>query len=155
MSITENAGSMNSELFTDLKQSTPAYPLSPKTILFVDDDEDIRALTKTFLEHEGYSVFCCGDAERAGHVFRSASRIDLLITDFYMPKTSGMDLALELRQQNPRLPILLISGGFVWGDNLKRLLGEGWRFLGKPFALPELLATVHAILGGGAMQAIA
>ena len=42
-------------------------------------------LTRTFLEHEGYSVFSSGDAERAAQIFRSVPQIDLLVTDLYMP----------------------------------------------------------------------
>lgn len=125
----------------------PSPELDSRTILLVDDDPDIRSLTRTFLKHEGYHVLSCGDAERASQVFHAAPRVDLLITDFYMPHTSGMELAIQLKRLRHELPVLLISGGLIGNEYLDQLRAEGWSFLGKPFALPELLSTVHMILG--------
>ena len=116
--------------------------LSPSIILLVDDDADIRSLTRTFLEHEGYSVFSSGDADRAVQIFRNVPQIDLLVTDLYMPGRSGMELAQELKAIRRDLPVLLISGGKFDGG----LEEEGWSFLAKPFRLPELLGEVHRIL---------
>jgi len=127
---------------------------APSTILLVDDDPDIRSLTKTFLEHEGYRVFSSGDAERAAQIFSSVPRvdvprIDLLITDLYLPGRSGMELAVELKGLRSELPVLMISGGAVDGGQRAQLQQEGWRFLGKPFRLTELLSTVHVMLAVG------
>ena len=127
---------------------------APSTILLVDDDPDIRSLTKTFLEHEGYRVFSSGDAERAAQIFSSVPRvdvprIDLLITDLYLPGRSGMELAVELKGLRSELPVLMISGGAVDGDQRAQLQQEGGRFLGKPFRLTELLSTVHVMLAVG------
>ncbi|WP_263385193.1 response regulator [Granulicella arctica] len=139
---------MQSETQNEEEALLPAIP--SKTILLVDDDSDIRSLTRTFLEHEGYRVHSCGDAERAAQIFRNTSNaspaIDLLITDYYMPGRSGLDLALELKQLRNELPILLISGGLLESEALDRLRGEGWSFLRKPFAVPDLLSAVHLIL---------
>ena len=120
--------------------------LSPSMILLVDDDPDIRVLTRTFLEHEGYSVFSSGDAERAAQIFRSVPQIDLLVTDLYMPGRSGMDLGLELKALRRDLPVLLISGGFVETEQTEKMQEEGWSFLAKPFRLTDLLTMVHRIL---------
>jgi DNA-binding NtrC family response regulator len=119
---------------------------SPSMILLADDDPDIRSLTRTFLEHEGYSVFSSGNAERAIQIFRSVPTIDLLVTDLYMPGQSGVDLGRELKALRSDLPVLLISGGDVDGEFEKQTRAEGWNFLAKPFRLPELLAMVHRIL---------
>jgi two-component system chemotaxis response regulator CheY len=119
---------------------------SPSVILLVDDDPDVRLLTRTFLEHEGYSVFSSGDAERAVQIFRSVPQIDLLVTDLYMPGRSGMELARALKAIRGDVRVLLISGGALEVEQAARLQAEGWSFLAKPFRLPELLATVHRIL---------
>ena len=137
----------DSQLFEASLGDGTSSMLPPSSILLVDDDSDIRSLTRTFLEHEGYSVFSSGDAERAGQIFRSVPRIDLLVTDLYMPGKSGMELGLELKGLRSELPVLLISGGLVVGEQMTKMQGEGWSFLAKPFRLPELLATVHKILG--------
>jgi two-component system, chemotaxis family, chemotaxis protein CheY len=129
---------------------SPSYDgsseLSPSVILLVDDDPDVRSLTRTFLEHEGYSVFSSGDAERAAQIYRSVPQIDLVVTDVYMPGRSGMELARELKAIRPEVPVLLISGGVLEDGQVAGLQGEGWSFLAKPFRLPELLAAVHRIL---------
>jgi two-component system, chemotaxis family, chemotaxis protein CheY len=120
--------------------------LSPSVILLVDDDPDVRLLTRTFLEHEGYSVFSSGDAERAVQIFRSVPQIDLVVTDLYMPGRSGTELARELKELRRDVPVLIISGGVLEGGQEAGLQNEGWSFLAKPFRLPELLAEVHRIL---------
>jgi CheY-like chemotaxis protein len=129
---------------------SPSYDgsteLSPSVILLVDDDPDVRLLTRTFLEHEGYSVFSSGDAERAAQIYRSVPQIDLVVTDLYMPGRSGMELARELKAIRREVPVLLISGGVLEDGQEARLREEGWSFLAKPFRLPELLAAVHRIL---------
>ena len=128
----------------------PTAEVKSKTILLVDDDPDLRSLTRTFLEHEGYAVVSCGDADRASHIFSNASPnaapIDLLIADYYMPKRTGIDLALELKQVNAELAVLLISGGFIGPESTECLRNEGWSFLRKPFAIHDLLSAVHLIL---------
>jgi two-component system chemotaxis response regulator CheY len=116
------------------------------TILLVDDDTDIRSLTRTFLEHEGYSVLSSGDADRAAQIFRTSPQVDLLVTDLYMPGRSGMELARELKALRSELPVLMISGGLLDRQQRAGLEQEGWSFLAKPFLLPDLLATVHGIL---------
>jgi len=120
--------------------------LAPGNILLVDDDSDIRSLTRTFLEHEGYHVYAASDAERASHIFHSASHIDLLITDYYMPQRSGMELALELKVLHPALLVLVISGALIAPLQLDQMQTRGWNFLAKPFSLPQLLSKVHTLL---------
>ena len=127
-------------------ESQAARRFESNTILVVDDDPDIRSLTRTFLEHESYHVHTSGDVNRAARIFRSAPHIDLLITDYSMPHRSGMDLAHELKSIRPSLPVLIISGIILASGQLARMQAEGWSFLAKPFSLPRLLAAVHDIL---------
>src|SRR5271170_207324 len=135
------------QMATEISHNNGSVPeFSPSMILLVDDDPDIRSLTRTFLQHEGYSVFSSGDAERAVQIFRSVPQIDLLVTDLYMPGRSGMELGLELKLMRSELPVLMISGGMLEVDQEAKLREEGWSFLAKPFRLTELLATVHRIL---------
>jgi two-component system, chemotaxis family, chemotaxis protein CheY len=137
---------MQDDFLWSLGEQRADYVSSSSTILLVDDDPDMRSLTRTFLEHEGYRVFSSGNADRAAQIFSSVPRIDLLITDLYMPGRSGMELAVELKGLRTELPVLMISGGFVDDGKKTQLQLDGWRFLGKPFLLTELLATVHVML---------
>lgn len=146
------------EVFTENNQKDPQMTfeisssdnslqeLSPSMILLVDDDPDIRSLMRTFLEHEGYSVFSSGDAERAVQIFRSVPQIDLLVTDLYMPGRSGLELGTQLKAIRRELPVLLISGSSGAEEYAAQTRGDGWSFLAKPFRLPEFLAIVHRIL---------
>jgi two-component system, chemotaxis family, chemotaxis protein CheY len=137
---------MQDDLLMPFEAGTENSEAVPSTILLVDDDPDLRSLTRTFLEHEGYRVYSSGDADRATQIFASVKQIDLLITDLYMPQRSGMELAFELKALRKELPVLMISGGFVDNGLQARLQTEGWRFLAKPFLLPDLLSAVHVIL---------
>jgi DNA-binding NtrC family response regulator len=125
-------------------------PLSSKKrsakILVVDDDPDIRSLIRTFLEHEGHTVYVSGDADRAAKLFSRSSGIDLVITDYSMPQRSGFDLARELKSIRPSLRVLIISGALVSSGQLDQMQTHGWKFLPKPFSLPKLLAEVHSML---------
>jgi two-component system chemotaxis response regulator CheY len=146
------------QLFTYTRKKTTTYmhlgyeheqtigSSAASTILVVDDDLDIRLLTRTFLEHEGYNVCTSGDADRAAQIFRRSPHIDLIITDYYMPNRSGLELALELKALQPSLPILIISGAILDPVQIDQLRSQGWNFLAKPFSLPQLLANVHEIL---------
>jgi DNA-binding NtrC family response regulator len=125
------------------KHSAPSP--EPLNILVVDDDSDIRTLTRTFLEHEGYNVFSCENADRAVPIVRR-SRIDLLITDYAMPNRSGMDLAREAKVIKPTLPVLIVSGAILDPAQLEVMRIRNWNFLPKPFSLPKLLSEVHRIL---------
>jgi two-component system, chemotaxis family, chemotaxis protein CheY len=144
--FTDNQKKDSQRAFEISPSSDELSGLSPSKILLVDDDAEIRSLMRTFLEHEGYSVFSSGDAERAAQIFRSVPQIDLLVTDLYMPGRAGMELGLELKEMRRDLPVLLISGGLVMDEQMAKMQAEGWSFLGKPFRLPEMLATVHRIL---------
>ncbi|HWZ52465.1 MAG TPA: response regulator [Granulicella sp.] len=127
-------------------------PFSSTTILLVDDDPDIRVLTRTFLEHIGFRVLVSGDADRAAQIFLSAPHISLLIADQNMPRRSGMDLAVQLKALRPDLPVLMISGGAIENAPKSLFTQPGWCFLPKPFSLPALLDTVHQILQTVDMQ---
>jgi DNA-binding NtrC family response regulator len=127
-------------------------PPVSRTILVVDDDSDIRSLIRTFLEHEGYNVHTCEDADRAVHIFRRSPGIDLLITDFSMPERTGLDLAREIKSIRPALPVLIVSGIIMAAAELERMRIRNWNFLPKPFSLPQLLAEVHRILSSAPVQ---
>jgi DNA-binding NtrC family response regulator len=116
------------------------------TILLVDDDTALRALTGSYLEKKGYNVVSCSNAELAANVVKSSAKIDLLITDVDMPQRSGMDLGLEMKHLRPAVPVLLISGGFLTGQSADKVREHGFNRLDKPFRLPDLLNSVHSLL---------
>jgi CheY-like chemotaxis protein len=75
------------------------------------------------------------------------NRIDLLVTDVMMPEMNGFDLADRLKYAIPNLKILFMSGYVAAADQER---GRSINFLGKPFSLQALCATVRSILEGNA-----
>jgi CheY-like chemotaxis protein len=80
------------------------------TILVVDDDALISMSTVDMLEDLGHEVLEANSAERALEILRDVERVDLMITDYAMPKMNGMELAVTARNLRPDLPILLATG---------------------------------------------
>jgi len=77
------------------------------TILVVDDEPSIRQLIARILERQGHRVIICGDAAGALAV---ADPIDLLIVDYILPNVNGRELTDKLRERQPALPVILMSG---------------------------------------------
>ena len=127
-----------------------------ETVLFAEDDADVRELACTMLRHAGYRVLVAADGEEAFAIFRRHSReVDLLVLDVLMPGRGGRETAQLVHREAPDLPILLTSG---YGEALAR--GDAGaekheRFLAKPHSREELLRAVRAALDaapGGATR---
>jgi two-component system, cell cycle sensor histidine kinase and response regulator CckA len=82
-----------------------------RTVLVVDDDVRILALTGEMLRLAGYRVLKANIASEADLIFeRNAAEIDLVLSDVQMPGLTGPELAGRLRQRSPDLPIVFMSG---------------------------------------------
>ena len=109
-------------------------------ILLVEDEPRIRDIGKAALEQSGYHVLVAEDGDGALKVMEASSDIDVLISDLIMPgKVSGEKLLSIVKERNPNISILLISG---YAENIP----GGYRFLAKPFSLTELRQAVVALL---------
>jgi DNA-binding NtrC family response regulator len=85
--------------------------VEPGNILFVDDDESIIVVSKEILESSGYKVVGIIDAGDALDTFRAdPSAFDLVITDQVMPRITGSQLAKEILNIRPEMPIILTTG---------------------------------------------
>ena len=113
-----------------------------RTILVVDDSDDLRELYETLLRHEGYEVKTASSAEEALRIVR-AWRPSLIITDLFMPGIGGLELITCLRSDfaPPIPPIIVFSGVSEAKDEaLKR---GAARFETKPVGPEELLRIVE------------
>jgi len=117
------------------------------TVLLVEDDDQLRQLSRVILEKHGYRVLEASDGVEALALAKSASvPIDLLLTDMVMPRMGGKDLAAALRRSNPKLPVLYMSG---YTDDPIFRQGEGAPTLLQKPLTPTLLATrVQEVLKG-------
>jgi CheY-like chemotaxis protein len=82
-----------------------------QTLLIVEDEDAVRNLVASALRTEGYELLLAGSADEALSLVATRERaIDLLLTDAIMPGRSGIDLARELTERLPGLPVILMSG---------------------------------------------
>jgi DNA-binding response OmpR family regulator len=79
-------------------------------ILLIEDNEDIRQATKLKLEHDGYEVTAIANGRKAVSICRDAD-IDAVITDVVMPDQEGIQTIRMLREMEPMVHIIAISGG--------------------------------------------
>ena len=96
-----------------VSDTRPAFPREGggSRVLYVDDEEALVFLVRRLLERRGYSVSAYTDPEAAVAAFRAApADYDVLVTDFNMPRLSGLDLARMVRELRPDMPIAIASG---------------------------------------------
>src|SRR5450432_783447 len=83
----------------------------PKRILIVDDNKMGLSARRSVLEAVGHTVSIAGSGVEALEMFHSGLGLfDLIVTDYKMPKMTGVELIAEIRKVSPTLPIILISG---------------------------------------------
>ena len=85
-------------------------PVDPKRILIVDDNKMGLSARRSVLEAVGHTITTAPSGVEALELFRAGAPFDLVVTDFKMPKMSGVELIVEIRKINPAMPIILISG---------------------------------------------
>ncbi len=116
------------------------------TVLVVDDDPQIRRFIAESLQRSGFEVLQAGGGDEALHQLE-AGQTRLVITDVRMPGMSGIELLHRLKQQAPKLPVMIVTG---YGSirNAAEAMQEGaCDYLLKPFSAETLLLSVEKALG--------
>jgi two-component system, cell cycle sensor histidine kinase and response regulator CckA len=119
------------------------------TILLVEDEEGLRALNARGLASRGYTVLEAGNGIEAIKLLEDrAGEIDLVVSDVVMPEMDGPTLLKEMRQRNPDLKMIFVSG-YAEDAFEKHLPDRGqFAFLAKPFTLKQLVAAVKETMAG-------
>jgi len=116
------------------------------TVLVVDDDAGIRESAAMALEKVGLKTVQAGDVTSALQALR-AHRIDLVLSDIYMPGETGLTLLQAIAERkNPPRVILMTARGTIETTALAQRIGA-FDYLAKPFDLGEMIARVRAALG--------
>ena len=112
------------------------------TVLVVDDDALIAMSTSMMVEDLGHQVLEANSGPEALDILRNGQRVDLLITDFSMPKMNGAQLAIAAREIQPDLPVLLATG---YAD-LPAGNHSDLPRIGKPYQQEQLATAIAEIL---------
>jgi CheY-like chemotaxis protein len=115
-------------------------------VLLVDDEPLVRLSTAEGLRELGYEVVEVGTAAEALEVMRVGLLPDVVVTDHMMPGMTGAQLAANLRERVPDLPILMITGYAALPPEQTR----GLTVLAKPFRQADLATLLAQLLGGEA-----
>lgn len=120
-----------------------------KTILVVDDDENMRELLKLHLSNAGYAVRTAEDALVAGRIILSCD-VDLLIADVHMPHMSGFELVSAMIGDKSvrRMPVIFLSADEN-ADQDAKLLGAA--YVHKPVRADQLLSAIRQALDAPAV----
>lgn len=123
-----------------------------ETILFVEDEAFVREVTCEVLRSAGYRVLTVKNAAEAIREFDSKrGEVGLLLTDVVLPGENGRALARRLRQADPELRVLFVTG---YAEQMG-LSGTGYEeCLAKPFSTGVLLQRVKQMINRGELQEV-
>ena len=118
------------------------------TVLLVEDEVNLRHLTREYLDRRGYTVLEADDSAAAIHIAaRHPDTIHLLLTDVVMPGMNGRELAQRVVALRPGIKVIYMSG---YTENVighDGTLDAGVTLLQKPFSMSNLVAKVREVLG--------
>ncbi|MGE0448857.1 MAG: PAS domain S-box protein [Vicinamibacterales bacterium] len=132
----------------DQESEKLALAYGTETILLVEDEEGVRALTERILRRAGYHVLSAATGTEAEDIAEAdATPIDLLLTDVVMPDRSGPVLAGQLLVRHPEMKVLYVSGYTDDAVVRRGVVGEGMAFLQKPYSPSVLTKKIRDVLG--------
>ncbi len=117
------------------------------SILFVDDEEDIRNMAKDFLSSHGYTVEVCSNGRDALFAIeQNPDGYDLLITDMTMPGMNGKDLSRKVMALRPDLPVILCTGHSSLIDREETARIGIRDYVEKPVEMNDLFSRIKQVL---------
>lgn len=125
-------------------------------VLVVEDEEALAELLRYNLEAAGYKVRHAQSGEDA-ELFVSEETPDLILLDWMLPETSGIEICRRLRARmvTRQVPIIMLTARSEEADRIRGLSTGADDYVVKPFSLPELMARVKALLRRAAPERIA
>lgn len=126
---------------TDTTSTTPIPVTRPLEILVVDDDPLILTVVDLMIRHAGYKTRTASDAATALDAFADGA-VDVLVSDIRMPGMDGIALARVVREDYPRVPIILMTGYLAdYTNGSANQIGVDG-IIKKPFKSTELLELI-------------
>ena len=116
-------------------------------VLFADDEESIRSVVHECLTHLGFKVTTFKNGAEAFKAFEeNPDAFDIVITDMAMPKMTGMELASEIMDRNPAMPVILCTGYSETISKNKAMEMGIRQFLPKPIPMEKMASTIRQVL---------
>ncbi|MFO7704870.1 MAG: nitrogen regulation protein NR(I) [Halopseudomonas sp.] len=116
-----------------------------ENVWIVDDDRSIRWVLEKALQQEGLEPVCFDNADSALTRLQR-QRPDVLISDIRMPGTSGLELLASIREQFPKLPVIIMTAHSDLDSAVASYQGGAFEYLPKPFDVDEAVALVRRAL---------
>lgn len=118
-----------------------------ETILIAEDEESVREFLKDVLETYGYKVFSAVDGEDAIAKYKEhKDKIDMIVLDVVMPKKNGKEVYYSVKEINPNIKTLFISGYTQDILTSRGVYEEGLEFIPKPLEVQSLMIKIKSIL---------
>ena len=119
-----------------------------ETVLVVEDDDDVRDMVALMLRRSGYRVIETPSPAQGAAIARALKPpVDVLLSDVIMPGMSGIDLAAQVREVLPEVPVLLMSGYTADALPGDAVLAGDTSLIRKPFTMSALLRSLDELLG--------
>ena len=114
-------------------------------VLTVDDDSIILNLLKKILERAGYKILTASSGVEALKLMET-HKISLIITDIEMPEMNGIELLTKVKENNPNMPVMVITGKGSTHDKKSLLRAGADGYITKPFKNFEVVESIHSRL---------
>jgi DNA-binding NtrC family response regulator len=112
--------------------------------LLVDDNDSMLQLLSMFMENLGFQPLVAHDGDEGIAVVRK-QRPHLVVSDIHMPNRNGLLLLQDIKELNPALPVILITGYHDYKSDMVAMKSPPDAFMEKPFSYDELKATVERL----------
>jgi DNA-binding NtrC family response regulator len=113
------------------------------TILIIEDEEQVMALTESYLREQGHQTVSAATAEQAAAILEITEHVDVLLTDIVLlgNPQAGLDFAKEAVKRRPDLKVLYTTGQAIT-DGMKAMMVKGSAVLEKPYTVDQLQAAL-------------
>lgn len=118
---------------------------SPIHVLVVDDEPGLTELVSMAVRYEGWRVSTAEDGASAIRQFRHAPP-DVVVLDIMLPDINGLEVLRQLREAQPKLPVLLLTARESLEDRIAGLTAGGDDYVTKPFSVEELVLRLRALM---------
>jgi DNA-binding NtrC family response regulator len=118
--------------------------MRPLQVLLVDDDASVLGVLTGLLQSLGHAVISADNAPDAELAFSVHDQVELLLSDYHLPETTGLMLAKRFTAHKPELRVILMSGGDPEQEALNEIRSRDWAFLSKPMSHEDLVKALRS-----------